>query len=227
MSNVIRLVNGGSIQVRTGVMQGIGPQGPRGVAGPQGSDGPQGIQGDAGPMGQILQRQGHATIASNNPLGANTDTLISWGSVDYDTDLGCFGPGNSNITLVAAGDYMLSAWLRFDAAAAAKREIWFMVGATLIARKSVIADTGIFYVDLSHPYRATAGDIVNVYARTTTATGVSLGSMAVTRMGSGPPGIQGPTGPQGATGATGAAGPTGPAGSASSGFATYALLLPH
>src|SRR5215831_14946849 len=102
-TNVIRLVNGGSIQVRTGVLQGIGPQGPRGVAGPQGIDGLQGPQGEVGPMGQILQLSGLTKVSINNTLAAATDTTISFGTVSYD-DLSCF-TSISNITLVAAGDY--------------------------------------------------------------------------------------------------------------------------
>ena len=97
----------------------------------------------------------------------------------------------------------------------------------MIARKSVVADTGVFYVDLAMPYRAVGGEVVNVHAMSTTATGISQGAVSVTRVGSGPPGPVGPAGIQGPIGATGAAGPTGPAGSASSGFSTYALILPH
>ena len=225
MANVVRLVNGGSIQVRTGVIQGIGPQGPRGLAGPQGIDGAQGPVGDTGPMGQILQLQGMSSVATNNPLSAGADTVIAFGSVSYD-DLSCF-TSTSNITLTAAGDYLLSAWLRFDAATATKREMWFQVGSTTIARKSVMADTGIFYVDLSMPYRAAGGDVVNVHALSAAATGISAGGVSVTRVGSGPPGVPGPQGIQGPVGATGAAGPTGPSGSASSGFTHYSDLLPH
>jgi hypothetical protein len=225
MSNVVRLVSGGSIQVRTGVIQGIGPQGPRGVAGPQGPDGEQGPVGDTGPQGQILQLQGMSTVATNNPLSSGADTVIAFGSVSYD-DLSAF-TSTSNITLTAAGDYLLSAWLRFDAATATKREVWFQTGATTIARKSVMADTGIFYVDLAMPFRAAGGEVVNVHALSGVATGVSQGSVSVTRVGSGPPGPVGPQGIQGPIGATGAQGPQGVAGTANAGFSSYALLLPH
>lgn len=225
MSNVVRLVNGGSIQVRTGVIQGIGPQGPRGVAGPQGADGEQGPVGDQGPMGQILQLQGMSTVATNNPLAATTDTVIAFGSVSYD-DLNVF-TSTSNLTLTAPGDYLLSCWLRFDAAAATKREVWFQTGGTTIARKSAVADTGIFYIDLAMPYRAVGGEVVNVHAQSASATGISQGAVSATRVGSGPPGPIGPQGVQGPIGATGAQGPAGPSGTANTGFASYALLLPH
>lgn len=226
MSNVVRLVNGGQIQVRTGVIQGIGPQGPRGVAGNQGADGPAGPVGDQGPMGQILQLMGRTNVATNNPIAANTDTVIAFGSVAYD-DLSCF-TSTSNITLTSPGDYLLSCWLRFDDAAASARELWYAVGGTSIARTSRMSGVGApFYVDLSHPYRAAGGEVLNVLARTGAATGVSMGALNVTRIGSGPPGPIGPVGPQGSIGATGAAGPKGDPGAANSGFAKYSDMLPH
>jgi hypothetical protein len=166
-----------------------------------------------------------STVATNNPLSSGADTVIAFGSVSYD-DLSAF-TSTSNITLTAAGDYLLSAWLRFDAATATKREVWFQTGATTIARKSVMADTGIFYVDLAMPFRAAGGEVVNVHALSGVATGVSQGSVSVTRVGSGPPGPVGPQGIQGPIGATGAQGPQGVAGTANAGFSSYALLLPH
>jgi hypothetical protein len=224
MTNVVRLVNGGSIQVRTGVIQGIGPQGPRGVAGPQGPDGPAGPQGEQGDLGQILQMQGKATVGGTNTLSAATDTTIAFGSVTYD-DLSCF-TSSSNITLTAAGDYLLSTWLAFADAAAGLREVWFLTGGTTIARTSRASVAGsAFYVNLSFPFRASGGQVITVVARSAQATTITLGAVSVTRIGSGPPGPTGPTGPQGAQGNTGPAGPTGATGSAGSGFATYADIL--
>jgi hypothetical protein len=226
MANVVRLVNGGTIQVRTGVIQGIGPQGPRGVAGPQGIDGAQGPVGEVGPMGQINQLQGKTTVATNNPLAANTNTVIAFGSVGYD-DMSAF-TSTTNTTLTAAGDYILSAYLRFNDAVAGLREVWFAVGATTLVRTSRQSVAGVpFYVDLAVAYRATAGDVVNVIARSAAATGVSEGALTVTRVGSGPIGPVGVEGPVGPVGATGAQGPPGPPGSANSGFGTYAEILPH
>jgi len=226
MANVVRLVNGGAIQVRTGVIQGIGPQGPRGVAGPEGIQGEQGPIGETGPMGQINQLQGLTQVATSNPLAVSTDTVIAFGSVSYD-DLSCF-TSTTNATLTAPGDYLLSCWLRFDDAAASAREVWFQTSTTTIARASRMAGVGApFYVDLTFPYRATGGENVNVLARSGAATGVSLGALTVTRVGSGPPGPIGPQGVQGPIGATGAQGPAGAAGNANSGFASYADMLPH
>lgn len=226
MSNVVRLVNGGAIQVRTGVLQGIGPQGPRGLVGPGGPQGEQGPIGETGPMGQILQMAGRTNVGTNNPITANTDTMMAFGSVSYD-DLGCF-TSTSNITLTAAGDYLLSCWMRFDDAAAGYRDLWFSAASTVIARSSRGSVAGNpFYANLAFPFRAAGGEVVNVYARAGAATAISQGAMSVTRVGSGPPGVQGPVGPAGSVGATGPAGPPGPAGTANSGFTKYSDLLPH
>lgn len=226
MSNAIRLVNGGSIQVRTGVLQGIGPQGPRGVSGPAGADGPQGLQGDTGAMGQILAMMSKTSVGSSNPLAANTDTVVSWGSVAYD-DLSCFS-SVSNITLTNAGDYLFTCYLRFDAGVAGLRQVWYSVnGSTIIrATRSSWAGTATF-VDVSFAYRAAAGDVLNVLARSDIALNIGQGSLTVNRIGSGPQGVAGPQGPQGSVGPTGAKGDKGDAGSASSGFAHYSDLLPH
>lgn len=229
MSNAIRLVNGGAIQVRTGVLQGIGPQGPRGPSGPQGADGPQGLQGETGAIGQILQQMSKTSVGSNNPLAATTDTVIAFGASGGYDDLSCIKSA-SNIGFDNAGDYMLSCWLRFDTAAAGTRQVWFQTvsGALLVARTTRQASASApCYVDLSFPYRAAAGDVINVLARSDAALGISLGVLCVNRIGSGPKGDIGPQGIQGAVGATGAQGPKGDSGTANSGFAKYSDLLPH
>lgn len=229
MANVIRLVNGGSIQVRTGVIQGIGPRGSQGVQGVPGPDGPTGPQGETGPMGQILQQSSLTRVQNNNPIPANTDTVINWGSVAYD-NMSCFKTGSIiNGYLDAPGDYLLSTWLRFDDAAATIREVWFQSSTTTIARTSRQAVAGsAFYVDLAFPFHTeTSGIITSVYVRSATATGVSMGSWAISRIGSGPKGDQGIPGIVGPTGEKGDPGIQGPAGNANTGFAKYSDMLPH
>src|SRR4051812_37067117 len=108
MSNVIRLVNGGTIQVRTGVLAGIGPSGPRGLIGETGPDGPQGPVGETGAMGQILQVQTKAVVSGTTTLNPDTDTLIAFGSVSYD-DLSA-ATSSTNFTLHDAADYQIVAW---------------------------------------------------------------------------------------------------------------------
>jgi hypothetical protein len=227
MSNVVRLVNGGSIQVRTGVMQGIGPRGATGPAGPQGPQGDQGSIGETGPMGQILQSMARASVASTFPVAANTDTTAVWGAVAYD-DLSTF-ISSSNVVLTVPGDYCISAWVRFDDAVAGLREIWFTSGGATVARSSRTSQVGQpFFVDIAHPYRAAGGDTVNVWVRSTQATNVGQGAITVNRIGSGPQGPIGPVGPIGPPGIQGLQGVAGPGGNAAtSGFTTYTQLLPH
>lgn len=227
MTNVVRLVNGGSIQVRTGVMQGIGPRGATGPLGPQGPQGDQGPTGDTGPMGQILSIMGRSSVANGFPVAANTDTVVNWGSVAYD-DLSCFS-SLTNITLTTPGDYNLAAFVRFDDAAAGLREIWFTSAGSTIARSSRSSTVGSpIFANLSCPYRAVGGDVVNVWARSTQATNIGQGAVTVNRIGSGIAGPAGPAGPQGPVGLQGAVGPQGAGGNAAtSGFTTYTQLLPH
>lgn len=229
MANVVKLVNGGAIQVRTGVIQGIGPVGPRGVAGETGMQGEQGPVGDTGPIGQILAVQGRTIVTVTNTLAANTDTVIAFGGIDYDLTTNFF-PASSNILLTDPGDYLLSVYLAFNDASAGLREVWFQsVGGGLIARTSRQSVAGgAFYVDLSIPWRCKAGnETVNVLARSAQALNVSAGALTVTRVGSGPKGDLGPVGPQGPVGATGAKGDTGAPGSPGGAYATYNALVGH
>lgn len=231
MTNVVRLLNGGTIQVRTGVLQGIGPQGPRGLTGPPGQQGEQGPTGEVGPIGQILQVQMLANVSSTITVNADTDTLVSFGTVVYDDLIA--HQSSTNMRLIDIGDYLISCYLKFDLPADAgdgARDIWFQSTTNgTIARTSyqAISDAPT-YVSLAFPHRTTvSNEIINVYVRSgdNLSAGVSAGALTITRVGSGPVGAQGPAGPTGAVGATGPTGPQGPDGNASSGFATYADLL--
>jgi len=182
-------------------------------------------------MGQILQVQGRAQVATTS-VGADTDTLVNFGSVVYD-DLSCFTSA-TNITLSEIGDYMISCFVRFDLPANAgdgARHLWFSsTTGGLIARKTVnaVADDAT-WVDLSYPWRTTVGnEVINVRVRSgdDLSVGVTDGAITITRIGSGPQGVQGPAGPTGSVGPAGPPGPPGSDGSASSGFATYGDLLP-
>src|SRR5262245_66181364 len=103
MTNAVRLVNGGSIQVRTGLIQGIGPQGPMGLTGADGPQGPQGPQGDPGPGGTVTQLQARCSISTTNPLAAPTHTQLPFRPVAYDDmDVSYRGP-NCHLSSEAAG----------------------------------------------------------------------------------------------------------------------------
>ena len=232
MANVVRLVSGGTIHVRTGVLAGIGPQGPTGIQGDTGPDGPAGPTGETGPMGQILNVMSRADVSSTTALTTNTDTLVAFATVAYD-DLSCFA-SSTNIVLADIADYLISVYVRFDLGADAgdsTRDIWILSGTQgTIARTSrlAVADEAT-YADLSFPIRTSVSDeLIQIKARHSDnlSIGITAGAVSVNRIGSGPIGATGPAGPQGEIGVTGATGPQGDDGDAGSGFATYADLLP-
>lgn len=232
MSNVVRLVNGGTIQVRTGVLQGIGPQGPTGPVGPAGPEGPLGLTGPAGPMGQILQVQSRMNVSSSTTVTADTDTLVAFATVGYD-DLSC-ATSSTNFTLADIGDYLVTAYVKFDApgdAGDGSRSIWIWNNTTseTIARNGCLAVADdVTYLSVSCPLRTlTNNNVIQIKVRSgdNLSVGINQGAVTLTRIGSGPQGATGPQGPQGPTGPQGATGPQGPDGNANSGFATYADLL--
>jgi hypothetical protein len=231
MTNTIRLVNGGTIQVRTGVLQGVGPTGPRGPVGPPGPDGNQGPVGDPGVMGQILQYASKANVSGNTTVNPDSDTLVAFATVAYDDMSAC--TSSTNFTLSDQGDYQLNVWVKFDKPASngdGIRRIWFYSDTDgIVAQNSCLAVVDeATYLNLSFPYRAGGGEVINVYARSGDdgSCAISAGSVAITRIGSGPVGPEGPPGPDGPTGPKGDTGDTGADGSAGSGYATYADLLP-
>jgi len=204
-----------------------------GLTGADGPQGPQGPQGDPGPVGTITQMQARCSISTTNPLTANTDTQLTFGSVTYD-DMSVFS-GGVNCNLTTEGDYLMCVYVGFGDATAGLRELWvaYNSGGTTIARTSRQSVAGsTFYVDLSFPIRIKSGVLaapqtVNVYARSAAATSVATGAWTCTRMGAGPKGDTGSQGIQGVQGQTGSQGAQGPAGTASTGFSSYALILPH
>lgn len=227
MSNVVRLVSGGTIQVRTGILQGVGPQGPTGPAGSTGPEGPQGPQGETGPPGAITQFSSKFTVATTQSINIDTDTLVSMANVVYDDHSA--HTSSTNFTLPSIGDYMFNAWVRFDLPASAGdglRALWLqsttngLVGRT--QHLAVVDDAT--YVNLAVLHRTTvSNEVFNLYCRNgdNDTCGLSAGALTITRVGSGAQGPVGPAGPQGPVGPTGAQGPQGPTGSGSGPFATY------
>jgi len=102
-SQVIRVPNGGSIQVRSGVLRGIGPAGPVGPVGPQGQQGDQGLQGDTGATGSVNDFSSLFISSILTPVAANTDTIVPLDTVTRDT-LNMF-TSSTAYTIPAAGSY--------------------------------------------------------------------------------------------------------------------------
>lgn len=227
---VIRLNNGGAVQVRTGVLQGIGPIGPQGIQGPRGVTGDTGPEGPTGPMGAILRYCTKASVGGPISLSPNVDTAVSFGTVQQD-DLDA-QTSSTTFTINSLGCYNVSAWVRFDLPANAgdsMRAVWIDSSTRgMLARSqalSVIDDTTFMAIQWSDVYSAAEKIYIRARHSDDLAVGISLGAISIVRIGSGPAGDPGPTGPAGPNGPQGPQGPAGPAGSATSGFTTYASLL--
>lgn len=222
MANVVKLLNGGTLQVRTGVLAGIGPVGPRGPVGPQGMQGIQGPTGEQGPIGQILQIQAKALVSGVTSLTQNVETNVAFGTVAYD-DLSVFA-SSTNFTFAEAGDYLIDGWVTYGAGSGSGIRTLKVVSAT----NGDIWKDSVYATALNHgihcPYRVlSAGETLHITATSTDPTGLNItaGACVITRVGSGPKGDTGPQGPQGIAGPQGPTGPQGNDGDVNSGFATY------
>lgn len=227
MANQIKLVNGAAIQVRTGVVQGIGPQGPSGPIGPTGPQGDQGPVGQTGPAGSISQFQSCYTVGSAQSIPVTTPTQVSFGTISYD-DLSAH-TSSVNFTITNPGDYELCCFVNMPAPAggpSGHRELYIQAsgGGEIIGHLRVPANTsGATVLQVSGRLRVAASTIYNVWVSQGDNENVDVasGRLTLTRVGSGPTGPAGPAGPQGPTGNTGPTGLTGPAGSGSGPFLTY------
>lgn len=230
MGNILRLSSGGQIQVRTGVLQGIGPAGPRGLIGPQGPDGSQGPQGDQGPIGQILQMQSKTIVGGTTNIAINSSSLLAFGSVQYD-DMGIFSSSTSFVFPVIA-DYLFNVQVDFPMTGSSNGSRTLRITSATngeIAKERIPVVAAVpMTLNISVPFRTTTvGEVLQVFVESTdtAATSVSAGRAVVARIGSGPKGDVGPAGPAGPVGPQGPAGPEGPAGNANTGFNTYGDLL--
>ena len=235
MGNVIRLTNGSTVMVRTGILAGVGPQGPRGLVGPQGPDGAQGPKGDTGPPGSITQYASRF-YTSTQSLSASTETPVAFASVGYD-DMGVqLNTTTWGAPEGAAGDYLYDATLFLADYGTNGRIIAYIVSNMNGRMGGAQITLGTWNTALQTPLhvsylaRATEFETFQIKliadSTDTTITVTANSVLSITKCGPGPQGPPGPTGPAGSTGPAGATGATGPAGSAGSGYATYDDLLP-
>lgn len=212
-SSVTLLGSGQTIQVRTGVIQGIGPHGPTGPTGPQGKTGPAGPQGVPGPTGSVQDFYTKASNPSGSLIGTNSLTLISFPTVVNDDS--SIATSSVNFTL-PVGLWWVVASITFkkpvSSTPSGSRQVVFNYDSAQIDRLSVVAvgddDTCI---QLSTLVDVTSGGkILNVLGRHTDPVSINvLGSLTITKYGPGPAGPEGPPGPQGPPGPTGLTGPKG------------------
>lgn len=229
MPNVIRLNNGGVIQVRTGILQGVGPVGPKGSIGDTGPQGEQGPQGETGPMGAISQYLSSTQVGGVTAVAADTDTLVSFGSVLVD-DLDAFASA-TNISPSDPGDYQINCWVRYDVPANpgdGSRALWLQssIDNTLIRVQTLAVVDEPTYLNFSWAHRTQSGETLTVLARSgdDLSVGISAGGLSLVRIGSGPAGAVGPQGPQGPVGPAGPQGPQGDPGSAGGTYTSYGDL---
>lgn len=234
-SQVIRVSSGETIQVRTGVIQGIGPQGPRGATGPRGEEGPQGPQGIPGPTGYVTDFSSRF-LASNQSVSSTgvtsnlptTFTTMAFATVERDELNAQTSSTNYD---VAAGDYQGTVYVRFEKQvsvnASGFRAVQVVYNGTVINSVIVPANT-LVHTDICVPFEFRSVSSSHTFnVKVAHNEGVSLsvnGNLWFNATGPGVQGPQGPAGPAGATGSTGAQGPVGPAGTIATNTTTFANI---
>lgn len=227
--STVRVTSGDTIQIRTGVLQGIGPQGPTGPTGPQGPQGPQGVAGDTGPMGSIGEFTTDVRSGAAQSIASNTDTLVAFDTVvidDYSAvqSLTNLKPG--------VGNFYITAYVRISKQASVNatgaRAIRILLDDQPISGNSMSAPPTIAWdgqcttgVHITNP-----DSIIKIQAFQNDGVTLQITSARVwlCRTGSGPRGIQGIQGPVGPIGPVGPAGPTGPAGTIGNNTTTFAAI---
>jgi hypothetical protein len=211
-NQVVRLVTGDTIEIRTGAIQGIGPQGNTGPQGPIGPEGPSGADSTVpGPTGAVTHHASLTRLITPATLitGA-TSTGVKYDSTlidDLDTSATVDNTGALTTITVPAGRYYVSATLRFAliASPTGVRALEVYAGSTQITGDTCPGfsdyDT---YLSAETVIDVTSSTVLTVKAAQTQGASLSMtdGRFSVSAVG---PGIQGPVGP------TGPEGPAGPA----------------
>lgn len=227
-SSVVRLRNGGTVAVRTGILRGAGPQGPMGPPGPKGDVGPAGPTGPAGSVGD-----GHTAWTSSASVASSSDT---WYALSFTTVVNDDGVAVRSdpfyFSAPTAGLYQVSAAVRFEPAAslsssgARRVRLADQANNTVVEETLEAASLGPTLVTLSFPVRVE--DLSRRYKIEVQSEdpsgGINVTSRAlyVVRLGAGPVGPAGPRGPVGPPGPQGIKGDPGDAGA---GFADFDGLV--
>lgn len=227
-SQVLRISSGEVIQIRTGVIQGIGPQGPIGPSGGQGEAGPQGPQGVPGPQGEVSEFSLEAKAVSATAVASDTSTIAVFGSVTRDDVLAA----TSGTTFqLATGGWQGSVFVSFGKQSG--------VNATGSRRVSAVYKgnvVGSVCLGAAPTYPSDLTLAFSVLSTVSTdqlqftlqqdegATLTYTGRLWISRIGSGPKGPAGPAGGPGVVGPPGPQGPTGPAGTIGTNNTTFAAI---
>lgn len=229
MGSVIRIGSGGTVQVRAGVLQGVGPVGPKGAKGDRGDRGPMGVDGPTGPAGSLSELLSVARLTTPQSVTAGTTVNLAWNTVERD-DFGVFTSTTIITPNEIGGVYVLSAFVQVDKPANPSDGHRLL---TIVedGAQDVILDAdskppvpdGPTFLSVSAAFEARSGCVYRLTLKSTDdlAVAVAAGRVSVNRIGAGPAGPEGPAGPAGPVGPQGIQGPEGPAGDANSGFDTF------
>jgi len=232
MSSIaVRLRSGDTVQVRTGAVAGIGPQGPAGPSGSTGPEGPLGPTGDQGPTGAVVE---HACLVSGTAqsVPATTNTLVNFPTVQVD-ELSAKQSDTNFVPGVGTFDVKVS--IMFDKGAgtlSGGRVVRLLLNGAETGWEnsgSAFSASGVAKscLNLSATQRLeNSNDIltVQVWHNDSASLALSPARLTITRVGPGPEGPAGPTGPIGPVGDTGATGAQGPAGTVGDNTTTFAQL---
>ena len=229
-SQLIRLGNGDTIQVRTGTVQGIGPQGPTGPTGPEGGPGPQGEQGERGDVGYVDESLSlFQSVAPNQSVAATVSTLVDLGTTVVDDFSAKQSINTFKLPIGNYAFYASASFLRSTGTQAGVRVLRLLVSSAMQWEQIVpVMPTGTTTtVNLAGGLRVTdptAEISIQVWHNDSVSLALSPAKFWVSRIGAGAPGPQGEQGAQGPVGATGAQGPQGPAGTIGNNNTTFGQL---
>jgi hypothetical protein len=229
-SRTVRLSNGGTLVVRTGMLRGAGPQGPTGPVGPQGSAGPTGATGPAGSVGdasglaQITTSNAQAVTSAMSPKILTLDTNAAQGASANPLNLA--GGNAFNVTITGVYSITLAVQFATPTGATGNRRVGiYPSGSTTplyFAELPAKTNNTATVVQLTLTGYFLSSQVYNVRVSTDGSNDtVNAGALRVSRTGVGNAGPTGPAGPQGPTGPTG---PTGLTGSAGGGYASLESL---
>lgn len=227
-SQVLKISSGEVIQVRTGVIQGIGPQGPIGPSGGQGEAGPQGPQGVPGPQGQVSEFSLEANALSTSIASDLTGTLATFSSVVRDEVLGVV---SGTTFQLAPGAWQGMVYITFSKQSGVNATGSRRVSATYKGNwvaSLCIAAAPTYPSGLTLPFSVLSTSSTDQIQFTVQQDeGVTLqynGRLWISRTGPGPQGVAGPQGSLGPIGPPGPQGPTGPAGTIGTNNTTFAAI---
>lgn len=228
-STVVRVATGDTIQIRTGVVQGIGPQGPVGPTGPVGPAGDPGPQGVAGPAGQVIENSFEAVLNTAQSVASGTNTLVAFDSVLTDE----FSATQSQTNYKpGVGDFVVTAYVqitkRSNVVATGSRTIRILKGGNVLAAVSVAAPPTVAAdLNISTAMRNLSPDDI-IQVQVLQDEGATLQVLTarlwMSRTGPGPQGPKGDVGPKGDIGPAGPQGPKGASGTVGSNVTTFAAL---